>query len=295
MGSYYAKLVNYFCRKNAKPMDKSHDFVEERKKNSKYASKKIPNYLLVKDVEYHGIKGEIISNKNKSNGKIIYYIHGGGFTTGSYIERRQITFYLAKKYGYTVIASNYRLSPENKFPCHVEDVFTFYKEMIKEYDASKIALCGESAGGGLVLSLALKIKDEKIAMPYAIISFSPVTCQYKELPSQNEKRSTDSILGKGYIQAMQNYFIFEKQEDATSYLASPILGDYNGLPKIFISVTDTELLYDDGIELYNKLKKENHDVKLDIQHDVFHAYPVLPFVKEAKITIQNAINYIEGA
>ena len=276
-----------------------HDYAAERQQNASRPAQEPKNGITVTTIAYNGIDGERITPV-KPNGKVIWYIHGGGFTTGSAAERRAITLYLAEKYGFTVVANNYRLAPENKWPAGLDDCISFYDGLLDAgYDPDKLYFMGESAGGHLVLSVALRLKDEGKALPKGIISFSPVTDQAEDLPSHKGNAATDYMLGDAVSSDGQLDAVFgdawRGDEDFLKQpYISPYYGDYTGLPPIFLAASDYETLYDDSVVLYDKLTEEGHICRLDVVHGVCHAYPMFPFMPEAKKTIKKAVDFIEN-
>ena len=276
-----------------KPGEK-HDYVKERKRNDRKPPK-LPKDVNLKLININGFDADYITKKENQNG-LIFYIHGGGFTTGSAKERRMISQYIVNKYGYNCISINYRLAPENKWPSMIEDCFDAYNNVLKmEYDSKDIVFMGESAGGTLVLSLALLLKDGNVPLPKAIVSFSPCTDQYSDLLSHTKNIKTDYMLKDAVAKGLTDVLFEEKidRESLKDYLLSPYYGDYKDLPPIYLSASDTETLYDDSLILYNKLKNENHNVVFEVAHNACHAYQIMTYMPEAKKTLNNVFNFLK--
>ena len=85
-----------------------------------------------------------------------------------------------------------------------------------------------------------------------------------------------------------------EEEELKDPLLSPYYGDYRGLPPIFLSASDSETLYDDTMILYEKLKKEDHEVMLDVKHGVCHAYQIMTYMPEAKKILDKVFAYLEN-
>ena len=121
MPSKEAKMINeMFKSMPREPEGTKHDYVAEREQNAKRPMPELPEGITLEETEFDGISGEILRPEHPKDA-VIWYLHGGGFTTGSAKERRDITQYLAKTYEVTVISTNYRLSPEHKWPAHLDD------------------------------------------------------------------------------------------------------------------------------------------------------------------------------
>ena len=279
------------------PHDKpgeAHDYVAERKRNDREPLK-CPDGVTIKEIFLNDMSGEHL-HKDGNNKGLVFYIHGGGFTTGSAKERRMLTQYIVDHYGYDCIAINYRLAPENKWPLQIEDCYSAYQNLLKEYDSRDVIFMGESAGATAALSLGLLAKQRGLALPKAIVAFSPATDQYEDLPSHKGNIKTDYMLRDAVAKGMADV-LFDHEVDREVLkdpLLSPYYGDFNGLPPIFLSASDSETLYDDTIVLYEKLKKEGHIVEKDIRHKVCHAYQMMPFIPEARKTLNRCFGFLDN-
>ena len=271
-----------------------HDYEAEREMNARRNPPKLPKGTVLEEVRLNCLVSEKITKEGNGKG-LVFYIHGGGFTTGSARERRFATQYIVDRCGYDCISVNYRLSPENRWPVQIEDCFEAYVNTLKEYDANDIVFMGESAGGTLVLSLALLAKQRGLPLPRAVVSFSPATDQYEDLPSHTENIKSDHML-KDIVSRGLTEVMFGRRADAEELkdpLLSPYYGDYEGLPPIFLSVSNSETLYDDTIVLYEKLNREGHPVMLDVGHGLCHAYQIMTYMPEARKTLDKAFSFID--
>lgn len=316
MPSAQAKIINKILQMTPKdPPGIKHDYAAERARNEAGKLPELPRDMMLEPVDFEGISGEILSpvsdaagmenpNENmmqrilRSEEPVVWYIHGGGFTTGSAKERRALTQYLAAAYHIPCIATNYRLSPENKWPAQLDDCMKVYDCLCKTgVDPKRLVLMGESAGGTLALSVALRLAMEGKTQPKAIAAFSPCTEQAVGFPSHRKNVATDYMLGDALNRSDQYEAVFgiegpKGYEDMLKDpLISPYYGDYSKLPPIFLAASDVEVLYDDARLLYEKLKREGHDVFLDVKEGVCHAYPVFPMMPEAKETIAEAMEF----
>ena len=141
MPSIQARMLNKIFQKMPKdPPGVEHDFVAEREQNARRKPPKLPRNVSLEEMDFDGISGEILrpvlGEKERFEGntddlsepvQLIWYIHGGGFTTGSARESRDLTQYLVSKYRVPCIATNYRLSPEHRWPAHLDDCMKVYQ------------------------------------------------------------------------------------------------------------------------------------------------------------------------
>jgi acetyl esterase/lipase len=106
--------------------------------------------------------------------KVILYTHGGGFAVGSAASHRKLAGHLARHLGVTAVVLDYRRAPEHPFPAQIEDATAVYRELLaRGFKAQDITTSGDSAGGNLAISTVLKLRDDGVALPGAVIAFSP--------------------------------------------------------------------------------------------------------------------------
>lgn len=105
---------------------------------------------------------------------IILYLHGGAYVAGGPATHRSITGRLSKLTQAEVFAVDYRLAPEHPFPAALDDAAIAYRWLLAQgYEAERIAIAGDSAGGGLTMATAIKLRDEGLPLPAALLTFSP--------------------------------------------------------------------------------------------------------------------------
>ena len=132
--------------------------------------------VVVKRHDFDHFEGAWILPRDKRRQGVILYLHGGGYTCGDLEYATGFGSTLATDYGSRVFCPAYRLAPEHPFPAALEDGLEAYKYLLsKGYAPSKISLCGESAGGGLCYSLCMKLQQEGLPLPGAIVAISPWT------------------------------------------------------------------------------------------------------------------------
>ena len=289
MPSITARAYNAVFRMMKRP--ETPDYEAERKSNAARRPPKLPKDVTLKELPW----GEVFTKPGNDRGWV-FYIHGGGFTTGAARERRSITQHIADKRGYNVVSIDYRLAPENKWPAQLLDCCEAYRKLPSlGIDPKDIVLMGESAGGTLVLSLALYLKENSETQPKAIAAFSPCVTHAEHYPSHAGNAKTDYMLRDEVLKGLHEPVFGKDAPDSILRMptASPVYGDFSGLPPIFLSASDTEALYDDSVVLFEKLKREGHTAELDVQHGVCHAFQIFPNMPEAQVSLDKAFAFIE--
>ena len=121
-----------------------------------------------------GVPAEWVSAEGSAADRAVLYLHGGGYIIGSVRTHRVLMAGLSQASGARVLGLEYRLAPEHPFPAPVEDAVAAYRWLLAEgYDAANIAVAGDSAGGGLTVSVMVQLRYLGLPMPGAAVCFSP--------------------------------------------------------------------------------------------------------------------------
>lgn len=266
------------------------DNIEKHRQSQDYVGAILGNSkdILVKDVDIDGIHGEWISvNRAHMKKYIILHCHGGGYSTGSALYARTLTFKLAASTSMDVLSFDYRLAPEFPYPAACEDAMRVWNYlMLLGYGARDIIISGDSAGGNLALSLVLKLKEEGRLLPRGIVLMSPWTDLTLSGESHSTRADVDPVLSEAYIQKMiANY---AGKQDTKASLISPLFGDFTGFPPTYIQVGENEILYSDSVTLYEKMIAANVSVKMDTFPGMWHVFQMSPFKTAYEAMDKNA-------
>jgi len=266
----------------AEMVDDSFSVIEFRKDIDKVTAKmKMPKGVNTQKLRINDIGAEWIIPEQSIEGKVLLYIHGGGFISGSCQTHRMHVAKFAKGSQLKALVFDYRLAPEHPFPSGLEDCVAVYEWLLKQgYKPEDIVVGGESAGGTLTLSLLLALKDRGMSMPKAAFSISPVT-DLRCLADSFSYNAKKDIAPIGSWDVWTKYYIGDN--DPTLPLLSPQMGNYKGLPPLYICVGTYEIHLDDCINLARRAKAHGVEVVLGKWPKMVHAFPVLsPLFPEAK-------------
>jgi monoterpene epsilon-lactone hydrolase len=208
--------------------------------------------------------------------KVILYTHGGGFVVGSTSTHRKFAGHLAKHLGVTAVVIDYRRAPECPFPAQIEDSTAVYRELLaRGFKAQNITTAGDSAGGNLAISTVLKLRDDGVAQPGAVIAFSPWLDMEHIGRTLETNAATDALVNLSVVQGMSAMFL-GRDGSRTNPLANPLKANYkNGFPRLYITVGGAEALLDNATDLAAIAKAAGVDVTLSIVEDMQHVYPFL--------------------
>ena len=278
----------------------SKDYEAARKSEIQATARiRIPSNVTVQSEALGGIPSQRISGTGNAGDRIALYIHGGGFVTGSSEARKGFTFHVAGKLGLNVISIDYRLAPEHPFPQGAEDCLAAYTALLKTYPADKIVLLGESAGGNLVLSLLLQIRQKGFPLPAATFALSPTVQYDRVLDSYKENLRTDCIVSNLSDEVCAVYLRSRDKKVMRDPIAAPYYGDYTGCTPVELWVSDSEVLRDDSYILFEKLKEQKVLTRMYVHSGMMHTWLVIPELPEAKKDLKilgtNMHSALEGA
>jgi monoterpene epsilon-lactone hydrolase len=253
---------------------------------------KIPEGIKVKAQLIEGIIAEWLIPQGSDPTKVILYVHGGGYVSGSCNDHRGIVSKFAKSTGVTNLVYEYRLAPEHPFPASLDDSVKVYQWFLASgFKPENILIAGESAGGGLCLAILLALKERNIALPVAAVSISPwtdLTCSGDSYRTKNKV----SLAPLNSWTVFSKYYIGDNQP--ANPLISPLFGDLKGLPPILLNSGMDDELYDDGELFYLKAKREGVDIKFRAGKEMVHCYPLLaPMIPEATEAMKEIVDFVQ--
>ena len=211
---------------------------------------------------------------------VIFYIHGGGYVSGSCADHRNVVAMIVKQSGIRALLFEYRLAPEHPFPAAMHDSLTAYRWLLAQgVSPSKIVIFGESAGGGLCLATLLTLKDEGMPLPAAGVALSPWT-DLKLTGESYRTRAKVCLSPTGMSKVCSKYY-YGEQDPANPWI-SPLYGDLHGLPPLLINVGNDETMRDDSIRFAEKAQAAGVNTILKVAEGMGHCYPLLaPLFPEA--------------
>ena len=216
--------------------------------------------------------------------RVLLYLHGGGYCAGSLKTHRTLVGQIAKSFKGRVLAIDYRLGPEHKYPAAVDDAVAAYQFILAQgIKPSHIAIAGDSAGGGLTVATLLALRDKKIALPAAAWPISPWVDLEGRGASMKTKAESDLIVTADGLHNYAKAYAGARRGEA---LASPVNANLAGLPPLLIQVGSAEVLLDDSLTLAQKAGAADVDVKLEIWPHMPHVWHIFaPLLTEARDAI----------
>ena len=225
--------------------------------------------VIIKDHPFEKFAAAWVIPKDERRQGVILYLHGGGYACGDLEYAKGYGSTLAVRCGIRVFSSAYRLAPESPFPAALEDALESYQYLLKKgYDSRQIALCGESAGGGLIYALCLKLKEENLPLPGGLIAMSPWT----DLTSSGQSYETNREADPNMTVEQLQFYTRCYTTDPKNPLASPIFGNLEGLPPSLIFVGGDEIMLSDAADMHKNLLAAGCKSRLVVAPERWHAY-----------------------
>ena len=245
-----------------------------------------PSHTRTLPVDADGVRADLIATPASEGDRHVLFLHGGAFIIGSPNLYRHLTWRIACAARAHVLAVDYRLAPEHPFPAALEDAFTAYNWLVSRgTDPGRIAVMGDSAGGGLVFSLMLRLRDEGYPLPGAAVALSPWTDLALTGTSLRMNAKRDPMLGADDPPLFVSDYL--AGADPRAPYVSPLYGDPSGLPPTFIQVGSDEVLRDDAVRMADRMRAAGCQVELEIWPRMPHVWHVfVPLIPEARRAIE---------
>ena len=225
-------------------------------------------------VDIDGVAGEwsIVGDSDPS--RVLLFFHGGGYCSGSILSHRRMVTEAGRAGRLRTLAVNYRLAPEHPFPAAFEDALKAWRFLRSQgFGAEKIAVGGDSAGGGLTLALLLTLRDAGEDLPGCAWLVSPWTDLTMSGSTLETKQAVDPLISKTYLEELAGAYVPARLDRKDPRL-SALHADLRGLPAILIQVGSAETLLADSTRFAGAAGAADVAVTLEIWPHMIHAWPV---------------------
>ena len=253
----------------------------------------IPKEVIFERVDADGIPAEWIIPPNVKNEKVIIHLFGGGYVMGTIETRRWLPFLISRVSNVRSLLTGYRLAPEHPYPAALEDSITVYKWLLSTgLSSQNIVFTGASAGGGLVVSTLVRLRELNLPLPAGAALLSPWTdlaCTGESLESNAEYEPGISVpILRGIAK------LYHGDQNPKNPMISPLYAHLDNLPPLLIHVGNIETLRDDSIRLADRAKAGGTDVTLKIWAEMPHVFQnYYNDIPESNQSIEDIGNFIQ--
>ncbi|MEO9897374.1 MAG: alpha/beta hydrolase [Paracoccaceae bacterium] len=294
--SWQARLLTPTLRLIEKPqLARSNDPVKfrtsfERKARILFHATRNTTQLNINIGGYPAIE---VTPQNADSDRVILYFHGGGYLFGSPRTHSAMMSALAIRSGMRVILASYPLAPEHPFPAAPNAAFGAWKTLTEQGLApSNIVLGGDSAGGGLALSLLQRLIAEEAEIPLGTFAFAPLTDMTFSGASVQTNATSEALLPVSRVNEMNAHYL--GQHDPKDPSASPLFANFKGSSPIWLCADMTEILLDDTRRLHTRLEQQNVQTVMTLTNGLPHVWPLFHNVlPEGRATLDALAHWIK--
>jgi monoterpene epsilon-lactone hydrolase len=243
-----------------------------------------------------GVDSVWIAAEGAESDRTLLYLHGGGYKLGSTRSHRDLMTRISAAARCRVLGVNYRLAPEHVFPAPVDDAFAAYQWLLSQGVApGRIAVAGDSAGGGLAAALLLNLREYRIPMPAAVVMLSAWTDLTAQSQSYQTRAELDPIHQRGMILGTARTYLGPRG-DPGHPLASPLFGALQGLPPLLLQVGERETVLDDSTRFADKARAAGVAVQLEVYENMIHVFQQFAAdLPEARRAIESIGRFLDDA
>lgn len=251
-----------------------------------------PTDIAVEPANLGQIKGEWVRVAGSDPGRVILYLHGGGFISGSAEAYRPLVAKLCRSADAMAFSVNYRLAPEFPFPAGLRDAVDCYRTMISRgISPESIVLAGDGAGGGLAFATILGIRNANLPIPAACIAMSPWADLTLSGWSILQHQELDTMLSWETLFVSARHYL--KGSNPGDPYASPALGNLRDFPPIMVHAGSLELLRDDASRLGELAAKADVPVSIEVYDGQPHLFQT-GSGSDAKVSIARLGQFIKS-
>jgi epsilon-lactone hydrolase len=250
--------------------------------------------VAIEPTNANGVRAEWNSTPSAARDAVLLYLHGGGFVIGSLDSHRHLVSEAGRAAKALTLALDYRLAPEHPFPAAVEDAVAGYRFLLaRGYKPERVTIAGDSAGGGLVVSAMIAIRDAGLPQPACGWCISPWVDLEALGETMSTKASADPTVQKAGILDMARLYL--NGADPRSPLAAPIYANLAGLAPLLIQVGAVETLLDDAIRLAKIAGASDVRVDLQIWPEMIHVWHLFhPELKAGLRAIEQGGSFVRA-
>ncbi|HET8532528.1 MAG TPA: alpha/beta hydrolase [Methylomirabilota bacterium] len=268
--------------------------VAERRAQYERAEKAFPTppEVKVERVSAPVAPAEWLRPPGAAAGRVVLYLHGGGYVIGSPRSHRHLAAAIAAAGQASALLLDYRLAPEHPYPAAVDDATAAYRWLLDQgIGPGRVVIAGDSAGGGLTVATLLALRDAGLPLPAGGACISPWVDLTFSGASYRTRAAADPIVTRAEIDEMARAYLGATA--ARTPLASPLFADLGGLPPLLIHVGSDEVLLDDAVQLAERAKAAGVDATLEVWDRMIHVWHwFLPMLDEAQSAVDGIGRFI---
>jgi len=253
----------------------------------------VPQEVAREAITLAGRPAERLRVPGADAGRAVLYLHGGAYCIGSIQSHRSLASRIGLASGADVFLLDYRLAPEHPFPAAIDDATAAYRALVAQgFAPAKLAIAGDSAGGGLTVATLLTLRDAGDALAGAAVCLSPWLDMEGTGASIEANAARDPMLHEAGLHETARLYL--AGANARDPRASPIHAKLAGLPPVLVHVGTAEIISDDGIRFAERARAAGVDVTLEVWDDMIHVWHAFAMVPEARAAVEKVGAFIRA-
>lgn len=233
-----------------------------------------PKDIVPEEIRLGGRPALRLTPPQAAKDRAILLLHGGAFVFGSPYTHRSLAGYLARAAGCAVYVPDYRLAPENPAPAALEDSQRALQALREDFALERIVIAGDSAGGGLSLSLGMALRDAGEGQVGGHLLFCPWADLRLQGESIRRNREAEPMLTRDNLALCAEYYA--AGADLADPSLSPVNGDFGGLAPLYIQAAGNDILLDDARQIAQRAREAGLPTKIEVFADMYHVFQATP-------------------
>jgi monoterpene epsilon-lactone hydrolase len=265
-----------------------------REKMLKIHPTKYPRDVVVERATLGGVDAAWVDTpESKESTRVLLHVHGGAFVSTGVEHYIPYAARLSRPFAARAVVFGYRLAPEHRYPAALEDTLAVYRALLDAgTPPDRIAIGGDSCGGGIGIALLLRLRDEGAPLPAAFVGLTGWYDLEMTGDSARNPRGVDPYVDPEWIRARGRDYA-GPTGDVRSPLLSPIHADLSGLPPLFLSCGEIDITRDDSVRLAARAGRDGVAVTLEVNPEMIHGFHGLSdLIPEGRASLARAGEFV---
>lgn len=246
-----------------------------------------PRWAQVRRAGDAPLPTEWVESERAEHERVVLHLHGGAYVMGSARTHRGMAAALSRVSRARVAVPDYRLAPEHRFPAALDDAVATFRWLVDGHGIApeRMAVTGDSAGGGLAVAMMLRLRDEGAALPACYVGMSPWTDLACTGESMTAMEGTDPWLRAALVPSAARGYVGPDLE-LEHPLVSPIYADLRDLPPMLVHSGTEEILFDDGRRLVERARAAGVEASFAAFDGLWHVFQAFPGLPETRWSLR---------
>ncbi|NMO20510.1 alpha/beta hydrolase [Pyxidicoccus fallax] len=296
--SIQSRLLYHYLKFKLSRSDPGDSLAEGRRRLEAMSTRlPMPRDVDIQPLTVGGRPAEWLRPRGGESHRAVLYLHGGAYTAGSLGSHRSLAARIALACACPVLLLDYRLAPEHPFPAGLDDAVAAFSWLCSPavgLEARRVALVGDSAGGGLSLALAVRLRDEGHPLPGAVVGLSPWTDLELAGESVTSRAAVDPFFSS--TRRLRNSAVAYAGTTSLRHpYVSPVHADLRGLPPLYLQVGEHEILLSDAETVTRRAQAVDTEATLEVWPGLWHVWHALAaHLPEARRAIEKVGAFVKA-